>query len=138
VPKFALQSTSSSSTVGVTLVAGTLAAEAVDGVSRFTLTLNTQDMDAIKVKTQLATTLSNAFLTMQDMVMTDMAAPRVALYGSFIARTRGLEGPVQISYGISYEDAAGIRAGIRADRGAGLWNHCRRDPPTSPQRLQSR
>jgi hypothetical protein len=44
VPKFALQSTSSSSAVSVTLVMGTLAAGAVDGVLRFALILSTQDM----------------------------------------------------------------------------------------------
>ena len=72
VPKFALQSTSSSSAVSVTLVTGTLAAGAVDGVSRFALILSTQDMEAIKVRTQLATTLSNTYLTMEDMAITDM------------------------------------------------------------------
>ena len=73
LPKIGLQSANTSSAVSVTLTTATLAAGTVDGATKFTLSLSSRDIEAIKVRTQLATRLNNTFLTLQDLAIVDMA-----------------------------------------------------------------
>ena len=71
--KLRLQSTASSSAVSVVLTSGSLAAGTTDGATRFSVLLSSQDIEAIKVRQQLAAGISSTFIAMQDLAIVDMA-----------------------------------------------------------------